>query len=99
MRGLKTQEGKNFEAFFRLVQREAEKINAVFFLDCGEGHEFFSEHIEGEDLRGWLIPNSKADAFEKEWKNGTPGDEWQDEIIWAVWSGKESNPEIAFVEY
>lgn len=99
MRGLKTQEGKNFEAFFKLVQREAEKINAVFFLECGEGNEFFSEHIEGEDLRGWLIPISKADEFEKEWKKGTPGDKWQDEIIWAVWSGKESDPEISFVEY
>lgn len=46
MRGLRTHEGDKFEAFFALVQQEATKRHSVFFLDCGEGHEFFREDME-----------------------------------------------------
>lgn len=95
MRGLKTQEGSKFERFFELVQQEAAKKDAVFFLECGEGHEFSTDRLEGEDLRGWLIPNGKADRFEKEWLRGSPGDEWADRIAWATWSGSEAAPVIA----
>ena len=52
MRGLKTQEGNKFIAFFKLVQEEARKKHSVFFLECGEGNDFSEDNIEGEDLRG-----------------------------------------------
>ena len=60
MQGLKTQEGNKFIAFFKLIQEEARKRHSVFFLECGEGNEFETAHIEGEDLRGWLIPEKQA---------------------------------------
>lgn len=94
MRGLKTQEGKKFERFFSLVQQEASKKNSVFFLECGEGHDFETDHLEGEDLRGWLIPHEQAERFEKVWLKGSPGDEWADQIAWATWTGAESSPVI-----
>jgi len=99
MRGLKTQEGKKFERFFGLIQQEAAKKKAVFFLECGEGHDFSTDHLEGEDLRGWLIPNTQADRFEKEWKAGSPGEEWADYIAWATWSGSEAAPVIAIESF
>lgn len=95
MRGLKTQEGKKFERFFSLVQQEASRKKAVFFLECGEGHDFETDRLEGEDLRGWLIPLEKADGFEREWMKGRPGDEWADQIAWATWTGNEESPVIS----
>lgn len=99
MRGLKTQEGRKFERFFSLIQREAAKKDAVFFLECGEGHDFSTDRMEGEDLRGWLIPIEQADRFEKEWKAGSPGDEWAGRIAWATWSGSESSPTITIERF
>lgn len=68
MVGLKTQEGERFEKFFILVQKEAHKKNGVFFLDAGQGKTFENEHIECEDLCGWLIPQKDALVFEKLFK-------------------------------
>ncbi len=99
MRGLKTQEGNKFEAFFALVQHEAAKRHSVFFLDCGEGNDFETDDIEGGDLRGWVIPEDKADQFEKLWLKGEPGDDWVDYIEWAEWEGKPQNPTVKIVQY
>lgn len=99
MRGLKTQEGKKFERFFALVQQAAAKEDAVFFLECGEGNDFSTDQMEGEILRGWLIPNKQADKFEKVWLKGSPGDEWADHIAWATWSGSKAAPVIAIESF
>ena len=99
MRGLKTQEGSKFEVFFALVQQEAAKRNSVFFLDCGEGNDFEADDIEGEDLRGWVIPEGKADQFEQLWLNGEPGDDWTDYIEWAEWKCDPQSLTIKLVTY
>lgn len=102
MRGLKTQEGKRFEAFFALVQKEAAKTHSVFFLDCGEGHEFYKEDMEGEDLRGWLIPEDQADRFEQAWKNNlnkSQWDEWEDFFEWVVWHPPLAELTVSFERY
>jgi hypothetical protein len=94
MRGLKTQEGNSFIAFFQLVQAEAQKQNSVFFLECGEGNDFVGDNIEGEDLRGWLVPAEQADEFEREWMNGDPGSEWENHIVWVLWKGDTNKPTV-----
>ncbi len=99
MRGLKTQEENNFIAFFERVQDAAAKRHSVFFLECGEGNEFSAKGIEGEDLRGWLIPESKADRFERIWLKENPGEEWENNIAWAIWSGKPDNPTIVIKQF
>ena len=99
MRGLKTQEGNSFIEFFKLVQAEARKLNSVFFLECGEGNDFSGDNIEGEDLRGWLIPAKQADTFERAWMNGDPGDEWENHIAWALWSGNRNKPTIEIKQF
>lgn len=63
MRGLRKQENKKFENFFKLVQDEAAKNNSVFFLDCGQGYVFENDLFECEDMCGWLMPEAKADEF------------------------------------
>ena len=39
MRGLRTQEGSDFENFFKIVQEEAKSLGGVFFSETGEGRE------------------------------------------------------------
>lgn len=99
MRGLKTQEGNDFIAFFELVQEEAKKRHSVFFLECGEGNDFSADNIEGEDLRGWLIPEKQADQFERIWLNDVPGEEWEHNIAWALWSGNPNKPFIEIKQF
>ena len=99
MRGLRVQEANEFLNFFRFVQDEAEKQGAVFFLECGEGNNVFADGIECEDLRGWLIPEEQAEKFERDWKKGDPGDEWEDNIAWALWSGRPTDPIITIKKY
>ena len=65
MKGLRTHENAKFNKFFELVQKEAEKRKAVFFLDCGGGNLFENATFECEDLFGWLIPNEQVAEFEK----------------------------------
>ena len=96
MLGLRTQESKKFENYFALVQTEARKQNSVYFFDTGEGRDIETDTLEGEDLSGWLIPNEKAEAFEKEWKDfHNPLDEWNDYYTFAIWS-KPNNITITF---
>lgn len=99
MRGLKTQEGNKFNKFWDIVSSQALKNNKIFFLECGEGREFETEGMEGEDLRGWLIPIDKADEFEKEWLKDNVSDKWLDFIIWAEWRNKNGHISVEFVSY
>ena len=95
MKGLRTEENEKFLRFFAIVQEEAGKNKSVFFLDSGDGREFETEVLEGEDLMGWLIPGEKASAFEKEWENNDVSDDWSKFFCWAVWENV-NNPTIKF---
>ena len=97
MRGLRTQEGEKFERFFALVEKKAEKKDAVFFLDSGEGHDFENDNMEGENLSGWLIPNEKVKEFEAAYIDRANLSEWIDYYAWVSWENKE-NKIIASVE-
>lgn len=96
MVGIRSQESEKFERFFEAIQESAKKMNCVFFLDCGEGHELSTETLEGEDLTGWLIPNSKADEFGKLFVNGDDLDEWADFLAFCRWSFVENRVSFSF---
>ena len=86
MRGLKTQESNKFERFFAVVQQSAKDRGGVFFLDSGDGRDFISDDMEGEDLTGWLIPANKADEFESIWKrNEAISEDWDEFFVFAEW--------------
>lgn len=98
MIGLRTCEGNKFENFFKIVQKAADMQNCVFFLDCGECHFFENEVMEGEDLRGWLVPKEKADEFNTDFLKHNDRDDWERYICWAVWKN-ENDPQIEFEWY
>lgn len=95
MVGLRNRESDKFENFFDIVQKTAKTINCLFFLDAGDGRPFENDSFEGEDLMGWLVPNDKLTAFEKEWEAGDVSDEWSDLYVWAVWE----NPDAPTVKF
>lgn len=67
MRGLKTQESDRFNRYWALIQEAAAKKRCVFFGYTGEGRDFSTDTMEGEDFSGWLVPQEHADAFEALW--------------------------------
>ena len=96
---LKRQEEK-FERFWNLIQKQAEKENSKFFMDCGEGREIETDEISGEDISGWLIPMSQAAEFEKEWGKEDPKlDAWDDRLCIAEWSKVGAQVTINFSRY
>lgn len=97
MKGLRTQETDKFKRFFSIVQDAAKKKNSVFFLDAGDGNDFKTDTLEGENLMGWLIPEDKLTDFEKEWNKGDVSDDWSQYYLWAIWENA-NNPTITFSE-
>lgn len=99
MKGLRSQESDRFNSYFSLIQAEAEKQEMVFFADAGDGRDFETETMEGEDMMGWLIPKEKADEFEPMWQASEVDDSWSDYYLWAVWAKNGDGISIRFEEY
>ncbi len=100
MRGLCTSERERFKNFFALVQEEAQKKGAIFFLESGEGNHFDYGDLGCTDLFGWLIPEAEADEFETIWRNN-PHDlkalnDWYDESCFARWEKDGGEIKIHF---
>lgn len=68
-------------------------MHSTFFADAGDGNEFETPTMEGEDMMGWLIPDDKVTEFEPVWKASDVDDDWTDFFRWAVWY--EVNGKIA----
>lgn len=98
MRGLRKKESTKFNRFFALIQAEAKKHNAMFFADAGDGNDFETPQMEGENMMGWLIPVEKVPAFEPLWRVSTVDDSWTDFYRWAVWEKDGDSVKITFEE-
>lgn len=89
-----------FEPFWSMVQAQAQRAGGVFFLNCGEGREFETEDMEGEDLFGWLIPAGRAEEFQREWEGAQSpldvGDEWSGYLTYVVWSAEGGTVSVRF---
>lgn len=59
-----------------------------FFFDTSDGNTFQIAGLRLMDLYGWIVPNSEAEDFEREWldevdlKDGDFGERWYRGIIW-----------------
>ena len=95
MKGLRTKEDSKFIEFFKIVQKRAEETGNVNFLDTGEGHDLITDELDCEDLSGWLIPDSKAKEFEKDFINWQT-DAWWDFYAFANWEIKDDKIVIVF---
>lgn len=96
MKGLRTQESDKFNAFFALIQNEAERLGMIFFADAGDGNDFETSSMEGEDMMGWLIPKEKEDEFKPLWEDSKVDDSWADFFKWALWSMEDQTISIRF---
>lgn len=96
MRGLRGQESTKFNKFFDIVQDAAKKQGCIFFADAGDGHDFETDKLEGEDLSGWLIPKEKILDFEPLWEKDDVSDDWSNFFGFAVWENAD-NPTIKFI--
>ena len=99
MIGLRTQENDKFIKFFNIVQNYAAKINCIFFLDTGEGHDYTSDDLICQDLSGWLIPKTSSSEFEKDYLKYNNLDNWDNHYKFAVWNIENSNISIDFKKY
>lgn len=97
MRGLRTQETNKFRAYMELVQNKASEKDCVFFMESGDGNDFETDSMEGENLQGWLIPFDKADVFEEVWKNKKEDDEYVDFFCWVEWFERKGEIDIKFI--
>lgn len=70
----------------------------MFFADAGDGNDFVTPTMEGENVMGWLIPSDKVKEFEPLWKGNEVDDTWSDFFKWAVWSMSGDKITIEFEE-
>ena len=100
MRGLCTSERERFKNFFALVQEEAQKKGAIFFLESGEGNHFDYGDLGCTDLFGWLTPKADADRFEAIWQKNPHDiealDAWYDESCFVRWEKDGGEIKIHF---
>ena len=94
MRGLKYPETVKFQNYFSMVQGTMYKSNCVFFLEAGEGNEFETENLEGENLTGWVIPMTLADEFEARWLADECLTEYDDYYYLVEWGGNPNHLKI-----
>lgn len=94
MRGLKYPESEKFENYFTLVQATMYKTNHIFFLDAGDGNEFETDGLEGENLLGWAIPINMADEFEAKWLADECLDAYCDYYYVVEWGGNPKHLKI-----
>lgn len=103
MRGLKTQESEKFNRFWDLIQTTAAKKGCVFFGYAGEGRDFSTSDMEGEDFGGWLVPMESADSFERVWTSN-PAALFQSppsgtEFTFAIWNEQSGNITVDFKNF
>ncbi|MCI1318777.1 MAG: hypothetical protein LKG38_05490 [Atopobiaceae bacterium] len=75
---------RSVKAMNRFCRQRGER----FFFDTSDGDTFniAGQHLIG--LYGWIVPESEAERFEKEWKSEADlkdpefGDKWYQTIIW-----------------
>lgn len=76
MKGIRTQENKEFINFFNKVQDKANEENKTFFLDTGHCKDVKFRDMELDTLFGWLIPKELEKDFENEFNNREIKPDW-----------------------
>lgn len=99
MQELRTQENEKFERFFQLVRDAAAKQGCVFFVDCGEGNEFSNADMEGENLSGWLIPESDVNRFRPGFLQNDVSEQWDDRMRFLRWTKNSGQIDVAFENF
>ena len=92
----------NKDGYIEFVAKKAEQQGKLFFLDSGEGNDFFDESNQWyiEDLSGWLINPEDKEKFIGSKKSNAAYDEFSDSYVFVKWSKNSDNKiEITFKHY
>lgn len=90
------------DRYLNYVMQEAEKQGKLFFLDTGEGNDFFDTQNDMyvEDLSGWLIESHLRDQFIEDRRNENVNTKYNDFYVFALWRRDSiGNIEINFKRY
>lgn len=95
MLGLRTQENVKFVNFLKIIQNEAQKSNKTFFFDTQESVEKVIGDCECSELSGWLVPNEKTEAFQREYEK-FDDDKLKEDYVWVSWKRIDNSISISF---
>lgn len=95
MLGLRTQENVKFVNFLKIIQNEAHKSNNTFFFDTQESVESLIGDYECSELSGWLVPNEKAEAFQREYEKFND-DMLKGDYVWVSWKHIDDSISVFF---
>lgn len=86
------------DGYIEFVAQKAKEQGKLFFLDTGEGNDFFDEDKQWdiEDLSGWLVDPLDRDKFINSKKNNTAYDEFSDAYVFVKWN-KRPNQELEII--
>ena len=98
VKGLKSKESEKFNRYFALIQKAASELNSVFYAHAGDGNDFETDELEGEEVMGWLIPADKSEEFEPIWAENESllDEDWTEYFVWAVWEIVDGKLIISF---
>ena len=106
MPDIRIQNTEKLDRYFQLVQQEAAKFNAVYFVKdiSDEENIGIEEEFYIAELYGWLIPKSKASQFKSIWKNAPVLNsnhfpEWQKYERSVEWEKQNGEINITFWDY
>lgn len=104
MLGLKTQESLKFNRFWQLIQDTARNFGCVLFGFAGEGRDFETPTMEGEDFSGWLVPSQEVNAFERDWVKSTDADFLEKKhpnakFVFSLWKKSDTDISVEFKEF
>lgn len=92
----------NEDSYMEFVIKKAAEQGKLFFLDSGEGNDFYDENNQWyiEDLSGWLINPDDRERFIYSKKNNTSYDDFPDSYVFVKWIKQQDNKiEIIFKHY
>lgn len=86
------------DGYMEFVAKRAAEQGKLFFLDSGEGNDFFDEDNQWylEDLSGWLINSHDREKFICSKKNNAAYDEFSDSYVFVKWN-KHPDKEIEII--
>lgn len=92
----------NKDEYIDFIAKKAIEQGKLFFLDVGEGNDFFDEDKQWyiEDVSGWLINSADREKFIYCKKNNTAYDEFSDFYVFVKWNRHpDKEVEISFKHY
>jgi hypothetical protein len=87
------------DEFWNFIQSESAKLGSAFFLSSGEGRDFETETMKGEDYFGWLIPLEKVNKFRCDSRQESLLDNWNKYLKFVIWEKNDDKISVEFKSF